>query len=387
MNGDMTRISRESYEKATTETLTVTEAVDFLEREAKVRTLREKLEKFSKGRDLSKLLVAGLMENHPDMKKDSVERRVRGWLKPEPGHSIKKQDAIEVAFILKLDVDEADELVALVSEERLHWRNPDEIVYIFALQNGMSYLSAVELAEQMEGILSQVQESQELEEDSFTPIIRSQISQLSTVEELQDYLRHAVGRLGRCHNTAYQLFTDMMGILENPVRDEVEADMFEEEHLTVRDILRDYFYEANVLYAKDNARKTKKGNATEDEWCVFTKIQESIASSWPDEITISRMKSRKMDVSRKILILLFLTTDAEWQETGEDVFEDMYRRMNDMLTLCGFSTLDPRVPFDWLIIYCMCVTDILDIDDRMCRIFYEMFGMNPKAGENRRNNS
>lgn len=380
MNGDMTRISRESYRKATMEALTVREAVDFLEREAKVRTLREKLEKFSKGRDLSKLLVAGLLEHHPDMKKDSVERRVRGWLKPEPGHSIKKQDAIEVAFILELDVDEADEFVTLVSEERLHWRNPDEIVYIFALQNGMSYQTAVKLAGQMEGILSQVQETRELEEDSFTPMIRSQLSQLSTVEELQDYLLHAVGRLGRCHNNAYQMFLDMMDALENPEIDEVEADMFGEERLTVRDIVREYFYEDNVLYAKSNARKTQKGKAGEEEWCVLTKIQESIASSWPDEIAISRMKSRKMDVSRKILILLFLATDEEWKETGEDVFEDMYRRMNDMLGLCGFSTLDPRVPFDWLIIYCMCVTDILDMDDRMHRIFNEMFGMDPKAG-------
>lgn len=380
MNADMTMISRESYEKATTEALTVQEAVDFLEKEAKVRTLREKLDKFSKGRDLGKLLVTGLMEHHPDMKKDSVERRVRGWLNPKTGHSIKKQDAIEVAFILGLDVDEADKFVALVSEERLHWRNPDEIVYIFALQNGIPYLSAVELAGQMQEILSQVRESQELEEDSFTPIIRSQVSQLSTVEELRDYLLHTVGRLGRCHNNAYQMFMDMMDTLKNPEMDDVEEDMFGEEHLTVRDILHEYLYEANVLYAKNNARKTKRGRAKEDERYVFTKIQESIASSWPDEITISKMKSRKMDVSRKILILLFLATDEEWKETGDEVFEDMYRRINDMLNLCGFSALDPRVPFDWLIIYCMCVTDILDMDNRMRRIFYEMFGMAPEAG-------
>lgn len=44
--------------------------------------------------------------------------------------TIKKKDAIELCFILGLSVEEADEFVALVSEEGLHWRSPDEIVYI-----------------------------------------------------------------------------------------------------------------------------------------------------------------------------------------------------------------------------------------------------------------
>ena len=45
-----------------------------------------------------------------------------------------------------------------------------------------------------------------------------------------------------------------------------------------------------------------------------------------------------------------------------------------MLLLCGFSTLDPRVPFDWLILYCICVPDIFEADARMKEIFREMYG-------------
>ena len=54
--------------------------------------------------------------------------------------------------------------------------------------------------------------------------------------------------------------------------------------------------------------------------------------------------------------------------------QDMYQRINDMLLLCGFSTLDPRVPFDWLILYCICVPDIFEADARMKEIFREMYG-------------
>lgn len=383
MHTEMTQITRESFEKATEERLTVQDAVAFLEKEAKARSLRSKIEKFSKGGDLNRLLVTGLLRHHPDMKKDSVERRVRGWLKPDSGRSIRKQDAIEVAFILGLTVEEADEFVALVSEERLHWRNPDEIVYIFALKNGMTYPEAVSLEKEVSGSLAAAGDSTELSQDSFTPIIRSELSGLNTVEELKDYLQHAAGRLGRCHNNAYQMFMEMLDTLENPVTDEVERDMFGEEHLTIRDILRDYFYGENVLYARERARRTKKGKAAGQEQLVLTRIQESIADSWPDETTISKMKARKMDVTRKILILLFLATDSGWDDADEDyeptvneVFEDLYRRLNDMLTLCGFSALDPRAPFDWLILYCICVPDMLDLDERMRGVFQEMFGGN-----------
>ena len=369
---DMTRLSRESFERATMEDLTVEEAVNFLEREAKVRTLREKLEKYARGRDLKKLLVDGLMEHHPDMNRDSVDRRVRGWLKPEAGHSIRKQDALEVAFILKLSVEEADDFVTLVSEEHLHWRNPEEVVYIFALQNNMTYPEAAELEKRLQGILSQAGETKKPEEESFTPIIRSKISRLSTEEELTDYLKHEAGRLGKCHNTAYQLFMDWMDVLENPKMDDLEE---QREHLTVRDVLREYLYEEHVLRAKDRVRNTKKAKVSEQEKFIFTKIQEGIASSWPDETTISKMKSRKLDVNRKVLILLLLAIVEVPDDLEEnDVFDELYRRVNDMLIDCGYSTLDPRVPFDWLVIYCMCAEDLLDLDDRMHRIFSEMFG-------------
>lgn len=378
MNPQMTQLSQATYDKATSGQLTIHEAIDFLEKEARMRCLGDKLEKFSHGRDLRQTLVAGLMHNHPGLSKDSVERRVRGWLAKDSRRSVKKQDAIEICFILKLSVEEADQLVSLISEEALHWRNPDEIVYIFALKQGMDYPEAQELDRSMSELLTGVTESRELAEDSFTPIIRTEISALDTKEELADYLQHAVMRLGRYHNNAYRLFMEMLEVLEHPQLDEAiqRAEIFNSERLSVRDVLKEYFYEKNVLYAKEKAREAKKS----DQF-VFTTIQESVGANWPDETTISKMKYRKTDVTRKVLILLFLATDPgmdqeedDYEITDDEVFEDLHQRLNDMLTLCGFSMLDPRVPFDWLILYCICVKDLFDIDIRMKTIFKEMFG-------------
>lgn len=416
----MTTISQTNYDAAVSDILTIQDAVRYLEKEAKTRTLGSKLKKFSHGKDLRNILVQGLLENDPKRKKDAVERRVRGWLSDGGNiRSIKKQDAIEVSFILGLSIEEADQFVSMISEEALHYRNPDEIVYIFALKQGMSYKEAAGLNERMKGILLRVKESKDVSEENFTPVIRSEVAALQTEEELADYLEHAVGRLGRYHNYAYQEFMDRLKMLEEPLSENTWADGggLKEERLTIREVLREYLFEKNVLYAKERERAGKKkgsGLAEEDK-LVFTKIQESVSASWPNETMLSKMKSRKADVTRKVLILLFLATDEgmDWSEAGwdwadsdstggrtvpadknvgkgeaadyiyedmdmcmtrDDVFEDLYIRINYMLSLCGFAPLDPRSPFDWLILYCICVEDILEVDIRMRGIFKEMFG-------------
>lgn len=441
MNTEMTTISKELYDTAVSDIFTIQDAVRYLENEAKIRSLRDKLEKFSHGRDLRRLLVQGLLENDPQRKKDAVERRVRGWL-ADNGRisSIKKQDAIEVCFILRLSIEEADRFISMISEESLHYRNPDEIVYIFALQHGMSYREASELNRKMQKKLSLVQETKTSSEDSFTPLIRKEILSLQNESELEEYLEQAAGRLGRFHNCAYQEFNARLemlkkshletdwanGVFEKKKKDKdsekkKEGEDSEKDHLKIRDILREYLFEKNVLYAKEREREGKKKNSplSEEEKLVFTKVQENICASWPDETTLSKMKSRKTDVTRKVLILLFLATDQGkdwsaqpeeyWAEpagttgtaagrdvygsetdsemyqeyvyedmddvmTREEAFEDLYIRLNDMLSLCGFAMLDPRSPFDWLIIYCICVGDLFDADIRMHGIFREMFG-------------
>ena len=47
MNSDMTELSRAMYDEATSDFLTVQDAVEYLEKEGRMRTLREKLENVS----------------------------------------------------------------------------------------------------------------------------------------------------------------------------------------------------------------------------------------------------------------------------------------------------------------------------------------------------
>ena len=398
----MTKLSWAAYSEATNELNSAEDAVNYLRHGLITRSVRSIIEKYSGDRDMKiiqRILVEGLLENHPDMKKDSVERRVRGWLDPKSSHTVKKEDAIEIAFILQLGLEKADEFVALVSEEKLHWRNVEEIIYIFGLEHGLSYRECTDILNQQEiqDILLKVEDYKTVEEigdDSYTEFVKDEIAELSTVEELKACLSENYQRLGHFHNNAYNMFMEMLGKLESPYQMQENLrllDMDETpEKYTIRDILEDFFYKGIVLNARQQAvkakKEAKKQQISKEQQYTLDIIQKKIADSWPDEVSLSRMKNRKTDVTRKTLILLFLATDGDYEEEDydleeediqdleeENIFADILERLNYMLSFGGYSALDPRNPFDWLIIYCICVQDLFDIDPKMQEILLELF--------------
>ncbi len=381
---DMTSVSAKLFKQATSASLTISEAIRLLNEEAQIRTLKDKLEKFYGGTDLRGDLVNGLLKNHPDSKKDSIERKVRGWLN-ETERTISKDDAIELAFIMGLDFERADDFVTLVAEEKFHLRSPDEIVYMFALNNGMSYTDARAIYGKVSECVSAAAEQPVPKEKDFTSYIGSELLSLKTEQELVDFIRNSADRLGDFHNTAYKFFMEYLSILMTPQKDELD-DMPQDENMTLRDVMEAYFDEK--IIPKSEHKNDEKKRA------LLSAMQRNILQNWPNEFTMSRIKNRACDVSRKALILAFLVTnggDSNYGEYGlddnydmycdnddydmseEDIFEDMYARMNYMLSDCGFGRLDPRVPFDWMIIYCMCVGEACDIDERKHKFLEYLF--------------
>lgn len=386
MYSQMTYLSRQAYDAATDEMLTAEDAVRFLEKELRMRSLRSKIDKFAKGRDektLKKQLTDGLLIDHPGLSRDSAKRRVRGWMDPNSKSTLRKKDAIEAAFLLGLNLQEADDFIAMVSEERLHWRSVFEIVYIYALNNGLTWKEASAMTLEMQDLLSGPSDPETVSTTVFTSSIRPRIEALHTKDALEAFLMEEAPRLGQYHNQAYRFFTDMMNILQTPVSKEEAEDLWDgkQEKLHVSQVVREYLYESSVLKARDRAVKTKKlfneGKLSGDKLYVLTRIQKNIADAWPEETLLSKMKHRQKDVNRKVLILLQLASseDNMWDDEPEetDFFREQKEKINFMLALCGYSPLDPRNPFDWIIIYCITADDLLDMDAKMITIFKKMF--------------
>lgn len=384
------------YHLATSDSLTLAQAAEQLKENAHVRSLRETLAKACgiSENDLKALrtfLVEKLLENSPpNTVRDSVERKVRMWLKDEV-QTISKQSAIQLSFILGMSADDAGQFLYRACGEGFHWRDPGEIVLLYALSEGMNYQEALILHDTIEkkGLLS-IQKREGTE--TLTDVVRTEAEKIRNTSELEDYLREAGPQLGVLHNTAYGLFREYLDLLINP---EMNDDLGPEVKISVREITDTYLHQKFIPRIKKGSKKNPKA-----EDLVLSALQRDIQQSWPDETTLSKMLNRKTDVTRKVLILLFLATDGDTKasiqeqdfaflteedellpEDEEAGFEDLQFRLNAMLSDCGFAPLDSRTPFDWMVLYCMCADESMLIDQRVQQFLTEIFPASVPSGD------
>lgn len=370
----MTALSAAAYAAAAADGLTAQSAAATLMQQIPIRSFREMLTAHADEGRLRRLLVDGLCANDGARTRASVDRKVRDWLggKYQP---TRREDLLELCFVLRLDAQRADAFLAAATGEGLHWREPRELAYAFALDRGMRYPGAKALFERVKPDHVAGDDMTE----SFSPLIRKEVQCCQTEDELREYLRSAAGRLGRLHNTAYKHFSAMLELLEAPA----SRVGLEERRYSTREIVKQYL-----------DRKLPSARAGKN----LEEKKRSILADWPDEVSLSLMKNRRMDVTRKVLILLFLATDdgddagdaqqedalydadalpLSGEEAADAAFRSTLMRLNGMLSDCGYRLLDPRSAFDWLVLYCIRVNgdaESMDgLNEQLTRVLEVLF--------------
>lgn len=350
--------------------LSLQEAKEILHAEAYIRTVSEVLARYFnvEHSELQKIVTDKLCETIGDRaNRDSIAHKVRGWLTKKKT-SIDKESAIQLAFASKLTVSDAEELLCRLSGENFHWRDPDDIVFMFALNHKRPYCDALDLLERMRPLYEAVS-STEKDTNIITEIIKPKIEQIQTEEDLKNFFIEEAPKLGKMHNTAYSIYKDFMRLLNDNgdmlvsgERRKKNDEPDEDEDTIASNILNAYLHRNFVPVIPRGS-----GLVLKDA------IQRNIKQNWPDKYILSRMNKRKIDVTRKVLILLFLACDGGEaaygnfaDESDEDIFQDTYKRLSKILSDCGFPPLDARSPFDWMILYCIAsAEDIIDIDNNM----------------------
>lgn len=392
MMDEMTVLSRDFFNQ-TRKIGSVDEAIDLLLRYEHFRTLGDVLRKFSSAPDLKAYLVEGLRQWFPEDKTEAIDRKVRNWLNGKT-QTLSKEDAYILCRILQLPLTQANEFLQYTTGESIHWRDPEDIVWCYSILHDRSPEQTRDLLER--GRAAVETGSGKEKEFSYTSEVYDRLQNVLYLEEdaLLAFLQEERSRLGTLHNTAYQLFTQYMGLLKRGYSELGAEALFEEmtreekkkaqipvdgdigphkaEPITVRDILETYMYRKFVPVQT-------RGQAKSAE--LFSPIQRNIRQNWPDEYSLSKIESRKKDVSRKTLILLFLATDGtdsdfdefDEPESADDAFLSLYTRLDAMLNACGFPQLDPRNPFDWVILFCIASGDLWESDARLQEFLEKMY--------------
>ena len=395
----LTKISKHNERFIKGKPKTAGEVVEFMENGAQYRSFSYLVSELYEGEDAAGCLRKGFCELTGE-KDEKIRKNVQNWMngKTQPQN---RELLFQICFILGLDEEKSNYLLGVFSENRIHYRNPSELAYAFALRKGESYAYAVNLSEKVNRIYeeerklhmdeirridSRRQENAENKENKarteaerirkrekqeqdmilYTGRHKEMFDNVNSEEEFLDFIRQNSIYLGIQHETAYEKFMELLNVLQKP----------EDTKYSMKEVVENYF-KMSILQ-----KKRIRGMSV---------LQKLIKKCWPSETTLDKMKNRRIDVNRKTMILLYMLTehfdvevvdDEEYfycdeEYSPEHLFEIRRSQMNLFLKKYGMNTLDYGNAFDLIVLYALYPSSEEDDDfaadriDKILEILYK----------------
>ena len=371
----LTKISKHNERFIKGKPKTAGEVVEFMEHGAQYRSFSYLVSELYEGEDAAGCLRKGFCELTGE-KDEKIRKNVQNWMngKTQPQN---RELLFQICFILGLDEEKSNYLLGVFSENRIHYRNPSELAYAFALRKGESYAYAVNLSEKVNRIYeeeralhmdeirridSRRQENAENKENKarteaerirkrekqeqdmilYTGRHKEMFDNVNSEEEFLDFIRQNSIYLGIQHETAYEKFMELLNVLQRP----------EDTKYSMKEVVENYF--------KMSIPQKKRIRG-------MSVLQKLIKKCWPSETTLDKMKNRRIDVNRKTMILLYMLTehfdvevvdDEEYfycdeEYSPEHLFEIRRSQMNLFLKKYGMNTLDYGNAFDLIVLYAL----------------------------------
>ena len=322
--------------------MTPGEVTDYFFKDFKIRKFNELLTKFYKESDLKQRLTNKFSEFDPDIKYDSLRKKISNWLLGQ-NEPTEREDYIKICFALGFDEASSQAFLRYSSDGGFHLRDPREIIYLYCLRSKKDFFQAQSLISQL--IRDKYGDSLNNCDSAYTKSISDTFFDIHDDEAFLNFFEANYQRMGVLHNTAYKYFTQFFNELvipSTPLYTEAE------EEYSVEQVV-DTYLRMNLPFERNTSK--------------YDAVKKAIRIYWPNITVVMNIRNRKTDVSRKILLLLYIVTEGisdaiEAIDPMSGLEDNYYERLEEhvwkidlMLSECGMSQLDPRNPFDWLIIY------------------------------------
>lgn len=361
----LTKASAAKYDSILSGKMTPEIAVEYLREERIVlRTFGDVLRDVYSGEDVADRIVAFYMQVDEDKNLASVQRKVRNWIADRHPPS-SREDVFRIAFALGLDESKLNYLLGTCDDYGIQYRNGRELVLAWFLRIGGDYRDATDFyASLPQNELIETSDEDELA--NATHEIHYNLSKISTADELRELYIENLSRFGNLHLRAYYYFEAFMNQL---VRPSASWSDIKEESYSVDRIMEVY-----LLMHMPSSKKRDN----------YSLVQKLIKKNWPNATLIKNIRNHKEDVSRKLLLLLYVVTENEgiveddYDYYDEDMtlerrIDDHWWKINAMLNDCGMRPLDLRNAFDWLILYSIATDDDTPMSERLEEVIKYMF--------------
>lgn len=363
INFGLTAVSRREVLNIYDTNWSAQDVYQYLSNDIKLRTFPEILGCFYPGTDLKETLISGLSRIEA-ANRSSISKKVRDWLNNKYAPS-EKEDLIKICFALKLNEFKSYDFLSLTSEGTFHIRNPRELVFVYCLRTDKSYGHAIEMIER----LKPISKNKKIENNLIlTKTLDYTFENINDDESFYEFYNENYDSLGKMHNTAYIRFLFFINLLMQP-----EPGHWGEEPKYSDEAVVDEYLRMHLPLDK----RTSK----------YSILQRTIRKFWPNTTSIAKIRNQEEDVTRRVLLLLYLITEGgitpddrdayilDEDFTSEERFEEHYWRLNSMLNDCGMSKMDPRNVFDWLVLYCLKSSEEEAMSERMQGVLDVIFEM------------
>lgn len=369
---DLTYISQGEYNNIAKTSMTASEAFEYLSQNLLPRRFDETLREFACGIDPKTDLVTALSEYTPELSRESISKKVRGWIsgKTEPKD---RETLLQLCFALGLNEEDAQSFLCRTSDCGFHYRDPRELTYSFALRTGMSYHEALELYSSLPP-LPDVDPT----ETVYTEALYNEFYNIRTRNEFLSFYRDNLSNFGKLHNTAYMYFRAFTDCLRDPDAGRAE-------------LLGTGTVRSRRLSLEEMTSEYLRMELPSEAPCS-TYLRRMIKKYWPSSTSIKNMYSRREDITRKVLILLYVITEGiapdvnydfvfEDDLSPEESFEEHYDKLCIMLTDCGMALPDPRNIFDWAVLRSLRKDNHDDIGSELKDLLNRIFDDRNEADE------
>jgi len=274
----------------------------------------------------------------------------KGGPRPKKGED-SRRSMFALAFTLKLTPAETADLFHKVYLDRaFDYRNANEIIYYFCLNNKNFWADAKRLIETANDF-----NSERTDHTIYTSQMKADVDSLADENELLIYLKNHAHNLEKSNLSAKRNLTELIEAAQKITKEEAEQPEYAE---TFRGSDRDslnFTYEVitSLSVSGDKGTKTLFKNA---------RLPKEIKNRFPEAATLSK-KEPTYEELRKLIILLFSYTHwykVQW--TGIDAnIDDYIAQINVYLIDSGFSPMYYGNPFDWMFLYCALSERPLDV--------------------------
>jgi len=341
--------SREAWEVLSNREMTPDKAIEYFYHRLNIRKFGDILARFSNGKipeseTVQSWLTKKFCEYEPTAKPDSVRRKISNWVKntKEPDD---REDWIKICFALNFNETEAQSFMYYSHDGGLHIRNPREITFLYCLKNNsrksypeaLAYMDSLSICD----IPKQAPENPN-SPLAYTKIVADGYSEVHDDSSFIEFFNSNRANFGYLRNTAYVYFVNAFHCLTSPA-----APVYAEKN-------EDYSIERTVEeYLRLHIPLERKSSK-------YDALQKAVKNYWPNATSVTNILNRFEDVTRKVLILLYVVTEGisgieeennylyiEDKATLQDRVWELDLKLNEW----GMGTLDPRNPFDWLIMY------------------------------------